>query len=319
MRFFAAVLVGTVLTSIEFIYILLTNGPFWLDPGGYFLLWLIYSGATIIGISALYPILIHIPLMLRIHQHSNRQFLFYFLIIWLFGSLFLTLIIWKDVEILSPRIFFLFLNAGVGLIVVLLTWVWITKEKVRIFRAIILIVLLIILSNGSYLLSDSLHASAVRTRSADYQGVIPHLLLLVLDTTRGDHFSGNGYSFATTPNMDQIAQEGLNCRNAYSASNWTPPGHISVFTGKYPSQHGNDGLPYMPDSLLSLTEILNQKGYYCVAMYDNPVAGRYTNITQGFDRDYSFFRYTWTYPAPWRIWHRFVQRHSRAKVTFSMA
>ncbi|HEX7344544.1 MAG TPA: sulfatase, partial [bacterium] len=153
----------------------------------------------------------------------------------------------------------------------------------------------------------------------NFKGDVPHVLLLILDTVRSDHLSCYGYPFATSPNLDQLAQEGLLCRNAYSASNWTPPGHISIFTGKYPAQHGNDGKVYMPDDLVSMTEILNGQGYYCIAMYNNPTAGRGMNLTQGFDLDLGVFSYSWLLPAPFRVWYKLVRRDSGSRATFLAA
>lgn len=177
----------------------------------------------------------------------------------------------------------------------------------------------IILANSIYLISDWHFSSVINSRNAQYTGKIPHLCLIVLDTIRGDHLSCYGHPFLTSPNLDKVAAEGLLCTNAFSTSNWTPPGHISIFTGKYPSQHGTNGRRHMPDNLLSLAELLNQEGYYSIAIYNNKIAGRNVNITQGFDRDYGVFLNSWVYPAWKRLKDKLILKDQGAKATFSMA
>jgi arylsulfatase A-like enzyme len=319
LRICASVLTGTVLCSIEFVFIVLTNGPFWVDPVIFLKVWFIYCISALAGLCILHFLLTLIPRARQLLCDPVRQYFIYFVLSWFIGGGFLTVLILKDVDYPQHHLIFLLLVLSVSIAVIIIIWKFITEASMITLRSAVLASAFILLANGFYFIIDKRYATAVSARSAGYEGKIPHLCLLVMDTARGDHFSCNGYPFQTTVNMDKIAQEGLLCQHAYSASNWTPPGHISIFTGKYPSQHGNDGAPYMPENLLSLTEVLNQLGYYCMAVYDNPVAGRDVNITQGFDHDYSFFRYSWTYPAPFRLWHRFIQKHTGAKMTFALA
>ena len=185
----------------------------------------------------------------------------------------------------------------IGSFSILTFWVISKRWSVISGAAILALLVLIITTSGTYLISNWHFTSIINQRSIEYQGTIPNLCLIVLDTARGDHFSCYGYPFETTPNFDQVAKEGLLASNAYSASNWTPPGHICIFTGKYPSQHANDGQPFMPDTLLSLSEILNQKGYYGIAFYNNKISGKSANITKGFDRDTGVYINSWVYPC----------------------
>jgi arylsulfatase A-like enzyme len=66
----------------------------------------------------------------------------------------------------------------------------------------------------------------------------PNIILVTMDTVRGDHVSCYGYKRTTTPNLDRFSQEGMLYKNAYSTDSWTVPSHASIFTGKYPSKHG---------------------------------------------------------------------------------
>ncbi len=105
----------------------------------------------------------------------------------------------------------------------------------------------------------------------------PNVLLLILDATRADHFSGYGYPRATTPHMDEIAQQGALFEHAYSTSHWTHPGHTAILTGKIgrvpPHSRRAGGQPPK-----SLAEILAQQGYATYAssansMWFTPKAG----------------------------------------------
>ncbi len=59
----------------------------------------------------------------------------------------------------------------------------------------------------------------------------PNLILITMDTARGDHVSCYGYPKQTTPNLDRLAKEGLVFRHAYAPSPWTVPSHASLLYG----------------------------------------------------------------------------------------
>jgi arylsulfatase A-like enzyme len=99
----------------------------------------------------------------------------------------------------------------------------------------------------------------------------PNIVLIVLDTARADHFSSYGYSRDTTPNIDQFAKRGVLFENAYSASSWTLPSMLSMFTSLLPHQHGSGtdraGEPR------TLAEILSAGGYETAGFNANPYYG----------------------------------------------
>lgn len=66
----------------------------------------------------------------------------------------------------------------------------------------------------------------------------PNVILIVVDTLRADHLSSYGYHRATSPRLDEFAADGKLITYCYSAANWTPPGHASIFTSKFPISHG---------------------------------------------------------------------------------
>ncbi len=99
----------------------------------------------------------------------------------------------------------------------------------------------------------------------------PNVVLIVWDTTRADHFSSYGYFRNTTPNVDQFAKRGVLFENAISASSWTLPATLSVFTGLLPHQHGAD--TNRASEPRTLAEILGSGGYETAGFNANPYYG----------------------------------------------
>ncbi len=144
-----------------------------------------------------------------------------------------------------------------------------------------------------------------------------NIVLIVMDTARALNFSCYGYSRKTSPNIDEIAEEGLLFQNAISPSPWTLPSHISLFTGLYPSEHGltEDNISYGRNIFRMsadhtrnhfLPEILKKNGYRTVGFSNNPWVGRHF----GFDRGFDIFNEIWRVPQN-RPVHRRVTRTVR--------
>jgi|GEM_PF-6106878 len=120
------------------------------------------------------------------------------------------------------------------------------------------------------------------------------ILLIVLDCLRADHVCSYGYSRATTPNIDALAEQGCLWENAYSLSSWTKPSVASILTGLYPTQHGafrgvkrsKAGQSARTDALRSptptLAESLSTAGWRCGAFINNAQLGEFTHLNRGF-------------------------------------
>ena len=119
-----------------------------------------------------------------------------------------------------------------------------------------------------------------------------NLLVVVSDALRADALSCYGGE-ADTPNISQLAAEGVLFENAYSNSSWTVPSSISMFTGTYPGAFGQlvienwDIVGNMPpyfvvnDREVLLAEALGKKGYDVYYDLESGLASR-SNVTQGF-------------------------------------
>lgn len=64
------------------------------------------------------------------------------------------------------------------------------------------------------------------------------IVLLILDSVRYDRLSFNGYQRNTMPGLEDIAERARRFTSAFAAAPWTLPSHASIFTGKYPTEHG---------------------------------------------------------------------------------
>jgi len=118
-----------------------------------------------------------------------------------------------------------------------------------------------------------------------------NLVVVTLDTTRADRIGAYGSRDVETPTIDRLAAEGAVFEQAVSVAPLTLPAHSSIFTGKFPPEHGvrdNGGFFLGPDQL-TLAEILKGRGYRTggfVAAY--VLAGKW-GINQGFDTYFDDF------------------------------
>ncbi len=93
----------------------------------------------------------------------------------------------------------------------------------------------------------------------------PNIFLCIIDAVRYDVFGINGYRRATSPFLQEIAQQGVFFPNAYTAATWTLPAHISFLTGLSTFQHTidynlNRSCPY-PHPFLFLPQLLKSAHY----------------------------------------------------------
>ena len=122
----------------------------------------------------------------------------------------------------------------------------------------------------------------------------PNILLIVMDATRFDYLSANGYPRPTTPNLDRMAESGVLFDKAFATGPWTPPSHASMFTGTYPSTHGvdvNENL-YLKDKNRTLAEILSDNGYRTFGILPDV----HLSSVRGFHRGFQESLETWRIP-----------------------
>ncbi|MDC1295799.1 sulfatase-like hydrolase/transferase [Myxococcota bacterium] len=111
----------------------------------------------------------------------------------------------------------------------------------------------------------------------------PNLVLISIDTIRADRTSLHGHRRDTTPRLAALARQGARFEAAYSATASTGPSHASLFTGRYPLEHGlvKNGLS-LDDRWLTLAERLEADGYRTAGIAGSYVLDPQFGFGQGF-------------------------------------
>jgi arylsulfatase A-like enzyme len=123
--------------------------------------------------------------------------------------------------------------------------------------------------------------------SAVLAAAAPNILLITVDTLRADHLSCYGYGWKTSPNIDQLAREGTLFSNAYTPIPLTGPAHFSLFTSRYPQEHGavRNGIAMSSEQqFVALPQLLRANGYKTAGFISGwPLTGRLTQLDKWFD------------------------------------
>ena len=94
----------------------------------------------------------------------------------------------------------------------------------------------------------------------------PNILYITTDGHRADAAGYLGNHVVQTPNLDQLAGQGLGFRHAYASNPICTPSRATVFTGVHPLVHQvTCHQNRVPQNLPQLSELLADAGYYtCV-------------------------------------------------------
>lgn len=106
----------------------------------------------------------------------------------------------------------------------------------------------------------------------------PNIIFILADDLGYSQIGVNGSDYYQTPNIDQLAGEGMRFTNAYSAAAICSPTRASIMTGKYPARlhltdflagNNRDDYPlsqpqwqkYLPLEEITIAEVLKERGY----------------------------------------------------------
>src|SRR5580698_11148243 len=101
-------------------------------------------------------------------------------------------------------------------------------------------------------------AAAARGAEAPH----PNIVYLIPDQWRAQATGYAGDPNVHTPNLDRLAKEGLNFRNAVSVNPVCTPHRAALMTGRYPTSTGmflNDA--FLPMTELCMGDIFKSAGY----------------------------------------------------------
>lgn len=106
-------------------------------------------------------------------------------------------------------------------------------------------------------------------RLPDPRSGAPNVLLIILDTVRGESLSLHGYQRPTTPHIDEWAAEGTLFDRAIAPAPWTLPTHMTLFTGHLPHETRANWLTPFQEGFLTLAEAFRGEGYLTGALVAN--------------------------------------------------
>jgi arylsulfatase A-like enzyme/lipid-A-disaccharide synthase-like uncharacterized protein len=132
--------------------------------------------------------------------------------------------------------------------------------------------ILLIVNIGAAVLSMRAQASAAKK---------PNIIFIMMDTTRADHLGCYGYPVNTSPNIDNLARQGVRFTHAVAQAPFTIWSVPSFMTSQYP-----EDLPHLfgqnldTESTPTLAEVLSDQGYVTSGVISNPTI---SDCRVGFD------------------------------------
>lgn len=111
---------------------------------------------------------------------------------------------------------------------------------------------------------------------------VPLILLMTLDTTRRDALGTYQPGVGWTPRLDELAAAATVYDQAVSTTSWTLPAHASIFTGRYPREHGAGvTAPVLPAESSTIARRLGDS-YRTVGVAGGPLMRHTFGVGRGF-------------------------------------
>lgn len=119
-----------------------------------------------------------------------------------------------------------------------------------------------------------------------------NIVLLTIDCLRPDHLSLFGHHRKTSPNIDNLAKEGVAFRQAISNGAGTSTGFPPLLTSNYSLIHPyielekgkrSSGTFYLSDQKPTLAQALMENGYSTLSFLSNPFISSFFNYDKGFE------------------------------------
>lgn len=139
--------------------------------------------------------------------------------------------------------------------------------------------------------------AAAETAEPRHRGT--NVIMLSIDTLRHDHLGCYGYSRATSPNIDRLAQRAVVFDNFISQAVLTPVSQMSILTSQYPRVNGVVSFQPAVDLVTARTlpEILKAYGYTNAAFLSSPEFRDDRYVSDG-DETRKFFSRSFDFYVP---------------------
>jgi len=142
------------------------------------------------------------------------------------------------------------------------------------YLAILIHISLAVLTPASFLavtygLYDSLLIKGIRPVNPPKEDPPPNIIVITFDSLNAKNMSLYGYSRKTTPFFEELAKTSYVFQRAIACFPETESSTVSLFTSKYPWNHGVSSFP-VPQKVQkeSILSVLQQKGYQTIWVSD---------------------------------------------------
>ncbi len=126
-------------------------------------------------------------------------------------------------------------------------------------------------------------------KSAEPKTTLAHpknVILIIADACRADGLGIYGGK-NQTPNLDQLAQQGIWFKKAFSNASWTLPSIASLFSSQYPGVYRfGPGVFIISPNAYLLAERFRDYGYYTIGLISNWGVSYRGGYLQGFEKVY---------------------------------
>lgn len=141
-----------------------------------------------------------------------------------------------------------------------------------------------------------------------YQQAPPNILWICTDQQRYDTIGALGNPHVSTPNIDQLVQQGVAFTHTYCQSPICTPSRTSFLTGMYPSTvHVNgNGNAFFPNRPPLVTRLLSEAGYRCGLIGKLHLASAYGRIEPRVNDGYSYWQYSHAPRDDWETGHDYA-------------
>ena len=125
----------------------------------------------------------------------------------------------------------------------------------------------------------------------------PNVVIFLTDDLGYGDISCYGQKNYKTPQIDQLAEEGVRCTDFYVPTPYCAPSRATLLTGKFPLRHGIIQNPApdagindvgIPDTEITLAEVLKEAGYKtkCIGKWHLGHKPEFFPVNHGFDEYY---------------------------------